>query len=87
MEIEGTTTMRIILFAAILGLTAACGSSSEADTSSIPELPDSTDVQEAVHSSPQDAITGAYNLIDEAQSVTDQANARTEQLEQLIGDD
>jgi len=80
--------MRAVLFTSVvlLVLIAACGSSSEADTSSEPELPDSTGIVEIVNSIPQDAPSGAYNLINEAQSVTDQANDRTEELEQLMGD-
>jgi hypothetical protein len=45
-----------------------------------------TQVQEMQLTSPQDSITGAYNLIDEADSVVNQLNARTEELEEMMGD-
>ena len=83
--------MRFILSAIVVSfiLSAACGGEPEAEvspdsTASAP--PDSVEIQAEHHTSPQDAITGAYNLIDEARSVTNEANARTEELEQLIGD-
>lgn len=83
--------MRVFFLISIISLSlfAACGEETEIDvspdsTSSAP--PDSVEIQAEHHTSPQDAITGAYNLIDEAQSVTDEANARTEELEQLMGD-
>ena len=79
--------MRILLLAmiALLYLTSACGNDSEAETST--ELPDSTGALETVNSISQEPPSGAYNIINEAQSVTDQANDRTEQLEQLMGDE
>ena len=71
-------------------LSAACGGEPETEispdsTASPP--PDSVEIQAEHHTSPQDAITGAYNLIDDARSVTDEANARIEELEHLMGDD
>ena len=70
-------------------ISAACSEEPDAEistdsTASTP--PDSLETQAVHHTSPQDAITGAYNLIDEARSVTDEANARVEELEQLMGD-
>ena len=83
--------MRIIFLITIISLClyAACGEESKNGVSpdgasSVP--PDSAEIQAEHHASPQDTITGTYNLIDEAQSVTDEANARTEELEQLMGD-
>ncbi len=73
----------------LLILSAACGGEAETEvppdsTASAP--PDSVEIQAEHHTSPQDAISGAYNLIEEAQTVTDEANARIEELEQLMGD-
>ncbi|MCK4806513.1 MAG: hypothetical protein KAT09_02640 [Candidatus Aegiribacteria sp.] len=83
--------MRILLLITFisLSLSMACGEESETEVfsdSTASAQPDSVEIQEVQHTSPQDAITGAYNLIDEARSVTDEANARTEELEQLMGD-
>ena len=88
--------MRTILFitVAILSFSAACGGEPETETpadstaSTQPDTAtqDTAQVQEVHHTSPQDAITGAYNLIDEADSVVNQLNARTEELEQMMGD-
>ncbi len=80
--------MRIVTAILLISLclSLSCGGSSETETVSNSILPDSAQTQAIEHTSPQDAITGAYNLIDEAQSVTDQANARTDELEQLMGD-
>lgn len=83
--------MKMILLITIisLSLSMACGGESETEVSSDSTLsaqPDSLEIQAVHHTSPQDAITGAYNLIDDARSVTDEANARTEELEQLMGD-
>ena len=79
----------LLISISVLGLSLSCGGEPETEI-----LPDSTattqqdtvQIQEVHHTSPQDAITGAYNLIDEAQSVTDQANERTEELQQMMGD-
>ena len=83
--------MRFILsiIVIILILSVSCGGEPETEiapdsTASTP--PDSLETQAVHHTSPQDAITGAYNLIDDARSVTDEANARVEELEQLMGD-
>jgi len=83
--------MRFILtiIVASIILSAACGGEPETEvtpdsTASAPL--DSVEIQPEHHTSPQDAITGAYNLIDDARSVTDEANARIEELEQLMGD-
>lgn len=83
--------MRTILLiaVAILSLSAACGGEPDAEItadSTTSTQPDTTQIQEMQHTSPQDAITGAYNLIDEAQSATDQVNERTEELEKMMGD-
>ncbi|NOQ23479.1 MAG: hypothetical protein GQ565_12650 [Candidatus Aegiribacteria sp.] len=85
--------MRIILLISIvfLSFSAACGGESSSGNDTPPDSvasaqPDSVEVQAEHHTSPQDAITGAYNLIDEARSVTEEANDRTEELEQLMGD-
>ena len=83
--------MRVILLITTISLSlcAACGGDPETEVSSDSTAsapPDSVEIQAEHHTSPQDAITGAYNLIDEARSVTNEANARTEELEQLIGD-
>ncbi len=88
---ERIIIMRVIsLITAIsLSLCAACGEEPETEVlsdSTATQQPDSVEVQAELHTSPQDAITGAYNLIDEARSVTDEANARIEELEQLMGD-
>jgi hypothetical protein len=92
----GDNSMRTILLitVAILGLSSACGGEPETEitadsTASIQTdtiQTDTTQVQEMQHTSPQDAITGAYNLIDEADSVVNQLNARTEELEEMMGD-
>ncbi|MCD4777165.1 MAG: hypothetical protein K8S15_14100 [Candidatus Aegiribacteria sp.] len=79
----------LLITVAILGLSAACGGESETEIaadSTASTQPDTTQTQEMQHTSPQDAITGAYNLIDEADSVVNQLNARTEELEQMMGD-
>ena len=83
--------MRLILSVIVVSfiLSAACGGEPEIEiapdsTASMP--PDSLETPAVHHTSPQDAITGAYNLIDDARSVTDEANARIEELEQLMGD-
>jgi hypothetical protein len=83
--------MKYVLIAIVilLILSAACGGEPETEispdsTASTP--PDSLETQAVQHTNPQDAITGAYNLIDDARSVTDEANARVEELEQLMGD-
>ena len=83
--------MRTILLitVTVLGLAAACGEEPEAEVtadSTASTQPDTTHIQEIQHTSPQDAITGAYNLIGEADSVVNQLNARTEELEQMMGD-
>ena len=83
--------MKTVLLLTIISLIlfAACGGESETEVSSdstASSQPDSVEIQAVHHTSPQDAITGAYNLIDEARSVTDEADARTEELEQLMGD-
>lgn len=83
--------MRVIIYVAIvlIGLSAACGGESEIEVpadSTVSVQPDSIEVQEEHHTSPQDAITGAHNLIDEARSAADQVNDRTEELEQMMGD-
>ncbi len=83
--------MRTILLitVVILGLSASCGGKPETEItadSTASTQPDTAQVQEMQHTSPQDAITGAYNLIDEADSVVNQLNARTEELEQMMGD-
>ena len=73
----------------LLILSAACGGEPETEVSpdgAASAPPDSVEIQAEHHTSPQDAISGAYNLIEDAQSVTDEANARTEELEQLMGD-
>ena len=70
-------------------LSAACGGEPETEVLSdgaAAAPPDSVEIPEEHHTSPQDAITGAYNLIEDAQAVTDEANARIEELEQLMGD-
>ena len=83
--------MRLISSVIVISLilSAACGSEPEAEVSpdgTATAPPDSVEIQAEHHTNPQDAITGAYNLIDEARSVTDEANARTEELEQMMGD-
>ena len=83
--------MRLILSVIVISLilSAACGSEPDTEVSpdsAASEPPDSVEIETEHHTSPQDAITGAYNLIDEARSVTDEANARIEELEQLMGD-
>ncbi len=83
--------MRMLLLITFISLclSMACGEEPETEVSSdstATAQPDSVEIQAVQHTSPQDAITGAYNLIDEARSVTDEANARTEELEQLMGD-
>jgi hypothetical protein len=83
--------MRTILLISVtvLGLSAACGGEPEAEItadSTASTQPDTTQIHEMQHTSPQDAITGAYNLIDEADSVVNQLNARTEELEEMMGD-
>ena len=84
--------MRLILLVFTISfiLSAACGGDPETEVSSDSTAsapPDSVEIQAEHHTSPQDAITGAYNLIDDARSVADEANARIEELEQLMGDD
>ena len=74
----------------LLILSAACGGEAETEvspdsTASAP--PDSVEIQPEHFTSPQDAISGAYNLIEEAESVADDANARIDELERLMGDD
>ena len=88
--------MKTILFFAIIlfSISIACGGDSEtetpadstASTQQDTVAQDTAQVQEVYHTSPQDAITGAYNLIEEADSVVNQLNARTEELEQMVGD-
>ncbi|MCK5117048.1 MAG: hypothetical protein KAR44_10640 [Candidatus Aegiribacteria sp.] len=83
--------MRFILTIIIVSiiLSAACGGEPETEVppdgaASAPQ--DSVEIQPEHFTSPQDAISGAYNLIEDARSVTDEANARIEELEQLMGD-
>ena len=80
MDIEGIGTVRnlITLFIAALFLLAACGGESSSDME--------TDTVETVLTTPQEAITGAYNLIDEANTVVDAANERTDELETMMED-
>ena len=83
--------MRSILMVIVISLIlfAACGGEPETEVLLDPAasaLPDSVEIPEEHHTNPQDAITGAYNLIDEAQSVADEANVRIEELENLMGD-
>lgn len=82
--------MKSVLIVIVVLLILACGGEPEteiAPDSTALAQPDSVETTAVQHTSPQDAITGAYNLIDEARSVSDEANARIEELEQLIGDD
>ncbi len=88
---ESIIIMRLIMLitAISLSLCTACGEEPETEVfydSTATQQPDSVEVQAELHTSPQDAITGAYNLIDDARTVTDEANARIEELEQLMGD-
>ena len=83
--------MRSILIVIVISLILSAACVGEQETEVLPDSSasaqaDSVEIQEEHHTSPQDAITGAYNLIEEAESVTDEANARTEELEQLMGD-
>jgi len=84
--------MRVILLSVIiiLGLSAACGGNAdEAEItvdSTATAQPDTAQIEEMQHTSPQDAITGAYGLIDDARSAVDQENERTRELEQMMGD-
>lgn len=80
-------TLSVIVI--LLIISAACGGEAEAEISpdsTVSAPPDSVEIQAEHHTSPQDAITGAYNLIDDARSVADDANERIEELEQLMGD-
>lgn len=98
MDREGVGTVRTLslLFIVALFLLAGCHGESESDMETTPDSvsagdsiapePDSLSAVETVHTTPQEAITGAYNLIDEASTVVDAANERTEELEKMMED-
>ncbi len=82
--------MRVILLFVMLSLSVACGGNDDkaeitADSTATAQ-PDTAQIEEMQHTSPQDAITGAYGLIDDARSAVDQENERTHELEQMMGD-
>ncbi len=80
MDREGTVTVRILimfLFITLL-LQLGCRGKSASDMETTP------DSVSSVHTSPQDSIMGAYNLIDEASTAVDAANKRTEELEKMM---
>lgn len=95
-EEVGTVRILIILFIVTLFLVAGCSSDSASDMETAPDTvsavdsialePDSLSTTEFTHTSPQEAITGAYNLIDEAGTAVDAANQRTEELEKMMED-
>ncbi len=96
MDREGVGTVRtlILLFVAALLLLAGCRGESASNMEitpdsvsagdSIAQESDSLSATETVHTTPQEAIMGAYNLIDEAGTVVDAANERTEELEKMM---
>ena len=98
MDREGVGTVRTLslLFIAVLFLLAGCRGESASDMETTPDSASADDSNaqefeplstvETVITTPQEAITGAYNLIDEAGTVVDAANERTEELEQMIED-
>ena len=98
MDIERIGTVRILILTSIIALflLAACRGKSTSDTEASPDsasVGDSTAQElepfstvETVLTTPQEAITGAYNLIDEAGTVVDAANERTEELFKIMED-
>lgn len=93
---EGIGTVRTLslIFVVALFFLAGCGGESASDMEMTPDSvsagdsiapeSDSLSSTELIHTSPQEAITGAYNLIDEAGTVVDAANERTEELEKMM---
>ncbi|MCK4671032.1 MAG: hypothetical protein KAT47_00725 [Candidatus Aegiribacteria sp.] len=83
-----------LLFIVALFLLAGCGGESESDMETTPDSVSAGDSNtqeseplstvETVLTTPQEAITGAYNLIDKASTVVDAANERTEELERMM---
>lgn len=98
MDREGVGTVRILIliFIIALFLLAGCRNESESDIKTTPDSvsagdsialeSDSLSAAEFIHTSPQEAITGAYNLIDEASTAVDAANKRIEELEKMMED-
>ncbi len=98
MDREGVGTVRTLSLLVIIALLllAGCRGESASDMETTPDSlssgdsstlePDSISTTEFTHTSPQEAITGAYNLIDEAGTAVDAANQRTEELEQMMED-
>ncbi len=98
MDIEGIGTVRILILTSIIALLllAGCSGKSTSDMEATPDSasvgdsitqePESPSTTETIFVSPQDAITGAYNLIDDASAVVDAANERTEELEKMMED-
>lgn len=96
MDREGIGTVRILimLFIVVLFLLAGCRGEAVDEMETTPDSvsagdsialePDSLSTVETVHTTPQEAITGAYNFIDEAGTAVDAANERTEELEQMM---
>ncbi len=85
-----------LLFIVALFLLAGCRGESASDMETTPDSaptgdsstlePDFLPTTEFTHTSPQEAITGAYNLIDEAGTAVEATNERTEELEQMMED-
>jgi hypothetical protein len=88
---------RLFLAVVILSLIClpGCGGSNDSDGAGNDELePDSSEIsssgtlRDAANEilQPQQPISGAQNLINEAESAADQANERTETLQEMMGD-
>jgi len=83
--------MRIaVLFCVLsLALSVSCGGEDENESPADSTASSQQDTEERMsieYTGPQDAITGAYNLIGETDSIVDAVNERTEELQEMIGD-
>lgn len=71
-------------------LVVACGGGSSEDGEAARQDSDVEEESSSIgieYTGPQDAITGAYNLIGESRSAVESVNERTEQLEEMLEGD